>query len=336
MSASTPPDEKGVLDRLRAILANTPSPSVEITYEDARYLLALADRLTAQPELTVDPDYEARTGYDDEFLGVSLPLPSLSDTQRSDTVTFQNDGPVHEVLPYHHFSIAMSRSRRLAWFTAVNIDGLHRYQIDRTADRWVFDPRIDQETQLGPDLYQHNDLDRGHLVRRQDPDWGTDLNEAQVANDDTFHFTNCSPQHRDFNQNSQTWHGLEDYILNNAAKETLRVSVFSGPVLADDDLVYRDVKIPRNFWKVIVTVGGGGLNATGYLLSQEDLILTLEETFEYGAFRTFQVPISRIEALTSLSFGLGEYDPLASAEETMAEGGIELESLDHIVLRPTL
>jgi endonuclease G len=39
---------------------------------------------------------------------------------------------------------------------------------------------------------------REHLVRRMDPAWGTDK-QALLADADTFHWTNCSPQVGFFN-----------------------------------------------------------------------------------------------------------------------------------------
>jgi endonuclease G len=72
---------------------------------------------------------------------------------------------------------------------------------------------------IDPDeaVYRDNDLDRGHLVRRLDPAWGASDAEARAANDDTFHFTNASPQHREFNAGQTLWAGLEDYLLSQAA-----------------------------------------------------------------------------------------------------------------------
>ncbi len=71
------------------------------------------------------------------------------------------------VLDYTHFSIVMCRSRCLAYFTAVNIDGSQAKNIKRSGDCWNFDPRIPQNAQYGNDLYAKNDLDRGHL----EEDW---------------------------------------------------------------------------------------------------------------------------------------------------------------------
>jgi endonuclease G, mitochondrial len=286
-----------------------------------------------------DPDYANRTGYDEEFLGAGLnrvPLPVLSDEQiELAAVNAFAIGEPRYVLSYHHFSVVVNKVRRLAFFTAVNIDGIACIRLKRERDRWFVDPRVPAEAQTDDDLYRNNPLDRGHLVRRLDPAWGATQLEAKACNDDTFHFTNCSPQHEDFNQNQTTWAGLEDYILENADNRDFRVSVFTGPVLADDDEQFGDIHLPRQFWKVVVMVKETDeLSATAYLLSQEELISGLEvvpETFSYGAYETFQVPVRRVEELTGLSFGsLAAADPLDGLEAVRA--GVEIRRFGEIVL----
>jgi endonuclease G, mitochondrial len=289
--------------------------------------------------ITIDPDYVGRRGYDSEFLGTdahSVPLPALS--AQLIALAAVNQLATTEpgyVLPYHHFSVVLNRERRLAFFTAVNIDGTTSVRLKREKDRWFLDPRIQAEEQTGEDAYRDNPLDRGHLVRRLDPAWGGSHGEAKRCNDDTFHFTNCSPQHEDFNQNQTTWAGLEDYILENADNRDLKVSVFTGPVFAKDDERFSGVQLPRQFWKVVVMVKeSGDLSATGYLLSQEDLISGLEfvpESFSYGAYRTYQTPVRRIEGLTGLAFGpLVDADPLERLEGAVAAA--EIDRFDEIVL----
>ncbi len=264
-------------------------------------------------------DYSDRKGFDPDFLGSNgkrVPLPELTDDMKRDCAINRRAGRGLDeyVLPYHHFSIVMNKVRKMAFYTAVNIDGTSVNRLGRD-DKWIADPRIGKDEQTDNSLYANNDLDRGHLVRRLDPVWGS---VAQAANVDTFHFTNCSPQHKDFNQSDVTWQGLENYILDNAIAEKFRVSVFTGPVFRNDDWEYRGVKLPREFWKVLVMVNQGKLSATGYLLSQEKLIRDLrDEAFsDDKRVRTYQVPIQAIEDLTGLSFGLSEFDPMERNEST--------------------
>jgi endonuclease G len=282
----------------------------------------------AEEAIRIDPDYAGREGYDPEFLSSDrrVPLPTLHPSLvplAAVNSRHPGRGDPEYVLPYHHFSVVLNKQRGLAFFTAVNIDGNTSARLRRDPDRWSLDPRVASDEQTGEEVYRANALDRGHLVRRLDPAWGTSPSVAKAANDDTFHFTNCTPQHEDFNQNQTTWAGLEDYILENADNRDFKVNVFTGPVLAADDQPYRGVQLPRQFWKVVVMVKqSGDLSATAYLLSQEALIHGLEfvpEEFSYGAYRTYQVPIRRIEDLTRLSLNtLSDADPLTRAEATSA------------------
>ncbi|MCB8936090.1 MAG: DNA/RNA non-specific endonuclease [Anaerolineae bacterium] len=285
--------------------------------------IVLLDELLAEPSrptppagavtplLTAERDPEIFLkvkGYERDFLGPVVELPRLSAAQSADAAP-RLDGRGH-VLDYVHFSLVMSQSRRMAYYTAVNIDGRQLKTIKRDRDVWYFDPRLAREHQAGEDLYDRNDLDRGHLVRRNDPVWGR---PASTANEDTFHFTNCAPQHMQLNR--RTWLGLEDYILNNADNFNLKVSVFTGPVFRADDMLYRgQYQLPAEFWKVVIMRRKDrSLSATAYLQTQKNLLEDLE--FAYGAYRTYQVPVSRIEAITGLDFGpLRDHDPLAVIE----------------------
>jgi endonuclease G, mitochondrial len=295
---------------------------ITIGVGDQAPVLTVAAR-TADEAVTIDPTYADRQGYDPRFLGsgaAEVPLPALSDALVPLTaVNSMAAADPRYVLPYHHFSVVLNQERKLAFYTAVNIDGASGVRLRREPDRWFFDPRVPEGQQTGEAVYQDNPLDRGHLVRRLDPAWGATPAAAKIANDDTFHFTNCTPQHHDFNAGRTLWAGLENYVLDNADNLKFRVNVFSGPVFAADDEQYRGVQLPRQFWKVVAMVKQGGeLSATAYLLSQEELIKGLEvapEAFSYGAYRTYQVKVSQIEGLTGLSFGsLAGADPLAREE----------------------
>jgi endonuclease G len=268
--------------------------------------------------IAVDPDYPNRPGYDAEFLGMEarrVPLPTMPEelVPLAARNSLAVDEPAY-VLPYHHFSAVLNRERRLAFFTAVNIDGTTSVRLKRERDRWFPDPRVPADEQTDDAVYRDNPLDRGHLVRRLDPAWGTSRAEAK---------------------NRTTWAGLEDYILENADNRDFKASVFTGPVLAADDEWFQGVQLPRQFWKVAVMVKEGGeLSATAYLLSQDELIRGLElapEAFSYGAYKTYQVAVRRVEELTGLSFGaLADADPLGRQEA--ADVAKTIERPEEIVL----
>lgn len=271
-------------------------------------------------ERAVEPSELAhRTGYDAAFLGTGtarVKMPRLTAGLASEALVTEagNQNPGRFELRYHHFSVVMHAARRMAIYAAVNIDGSQTDRRKRTGDPWAKDPRISAESQIGNELYIANDLDRGHLVRRLDPTWGR---AAAAAELDTYFYTNCAPQHASYNQT--LWRSLEDYLLDHADTLDFRASVFTGPIFGSADPVYRGVPLPTSFWKVAVMkrAHDGKLSASGYMVSQSDLLTGLE--FVYGQYKTYQVPLARIESLTGLTFGsLRRADPLGQIEALAA------------------
>ena len=239
------------------------------------------------------------TGYASDFLGPELPLPGTAPERAV------------RVLDYEHFTVQLDPVRRLAAATSVNIDGSSLRDVARTDD-WHLDDRVPADEQAGPELYARNDLDRGHLVRRRDPVWGT-VSAAERANADTFVYTNAAPQAAGFNQSKQLWVGLEDHVLEHARANRQRLSVFTGPVFADDDPLYRGVRIPRLFWKAAAWATSAGLAATAYVLDQTPALDNVDldtaraiaagDPPPLGPFRTFQVPVADVASLTGLDLG---------------------------------
>ena len=145
--------------------------------------------------------------------------------------------------------------------------------------------------------------------------------DAEQANADTFHFTNCTPQMAGFNQ--QTWLGLEDYLLEHARADRQRISIFTGPVFRDGDRRYRGVQIPEAYWKVVAFMGDDGRpSATAYMIEQAD---DLDELgFMFGQYKTFQRSVARIGTLTQLDFSeLASFDGFSNEEQ---ETGTRIEA----------
>ncbi|HVW64731.1 MAG TPA: DNA/RNA non-specific endonuclease [Nitrosospira sp.] len=275
--------------------------------EESSTLESVLEARRGEPRITHPEAFNGRDGYQEKFLGeFVVPWPRPTGLRLRD-VQLLADGK--DKLAYTHFSVMMSRYRRIAMCVGVNISGGESVKIERTPDKWAFDGRLPVEYQVGEDLYADNLLDRGHLVRREDPNWGPD---AETANEDTFHFTNCSPQMAAFNQ--KTWLSLEDYILQNTRRWQERVTVFSGPVFRDSDREYRGVLIPSAYWKVIAFLSDDGKpSATAYMIDQSGELAALEAAF--GRFKTYQRSIARIEELTDLDFGkLKDYDGFTNEE----------------------
>lgn len=257
---------------------------------------------------------KGRKGFDPGFLGKKAPMPTPGKSHSVLPTDFPGNA-----LPYTHFSILMSKSRRFPIITAENLDGALKYNLKRN-DRWGFDPRIPKEAQVGhAEFYGPQPFDKGHMVRRENPGWGETEEEARLGEDDTFVYTNAIPQMPQLNQH--TWLSLENYILTHTKTQGFRISVFTGPVFRESDPAYGDtaVQVCVDFWKVVVCLDSDTqeILSSSYLLTQEDIMP--QEGFRFGAFKTYQVPITKIEKEADIRFSKAIRDADVFGGESLAE-----------------
>lgn len=301
------------------ITAGTAAPSVVVRQSGA----GVAEK---QVRPWSDPDYDNRKGYDPDFLGKRIPMPTL----KTPSVVAKLPDGGHE-LKYQNFSIVMHRQRRLCLVTAANVDNspkLRRPDPSRKYTRgalggletgdtevWFTDPRLPEQFQL-PDRFFSKDggaFDRGHVVMRESVCWGDKYGVIRRANGDTYHTTNCTPQVKGFNQSSQQgrWGQLENMLAKSLKQE--RMTVFAGPILSEDDWWFDGldddgdvrVQIPRRFWKVVVGHRDGKLVTFAFRLEQDlsDVPLQEELNVDAVAWRNELVAIDALdEELRELSF----------------------------------
>ncbi|HEX8749359.1 MAG TPA: DNA/RNA non-specific endonuclease [Pyrinomonadaceae bacterium] len=251
-----------------------------------------SDASETYKEPIIDTDYDSREGFDLNFLGIKTPLPTV--TNKTLIAPMIEGGTV---IPYEHFSVVLHKKRRLAIYTASNVDGSTKAkqpdpsrQYSRKAlgglgendlEKWVLDPRVEEEYQI-PDAFYTKDngaFDKGHIVRREDVCFGKSYAQVRRANGDTYHVTNCSPQRGNFNQSKLggIWGNLENYIGSQA--DTERFCIFAGPVLSSKDKYFEGklrVQIPTRFWKVICAVKNKKLQVFPFVLEQDVKDLPLE------------------------------------------------------------
>ncbi len=254
-------------------------------------------------------DFADRDGYDPAFLGTGsllVPVPQLNICQKPRLAQLSTG---EELLNYRHFSVALNKDRRLAFYCAANIDGddLRR---PRRKNSFHLDPRVAEEHQAGEDLYSRNDFDRGHLIRRLDPTWGT-KEDAEQANVDSMFFPNIAPQHKRLNQ--KIWLDLEDHILDRTDARDARISVFVGCIFGENDPPQQrtGIRVPMAFWKIAASVGRETrgrsnrrvLQTQAFVMSQADFVKPGDLEIIFGdGFETFQITVEELERLTGLDF----------------------------------
>lgn len=287
-------------------------------------------------EPNIGASQNSSVGYQAHFFGSDLvvPVPGLAQKYWSSMAKL-NDSEAY-LLHYPNYSILQNAERQLPFYSATNIDGATFHKIARKdvfkgSDKWAKDPRISEEHQLGYELYkaEKSDFDRGHMTKREYVQWGQATEEAKEAARGTFFYTNAAPQRKEVNQS--VWRSIEDYILHNQAVEkTLKVNLFTGPVLKEDDPYFvtkvkdKEIQLPTLFWKVIYfTKSDRQLYRVAFLVGQKHLLKehgivdesrSTEDSEEdklfmdYKKAETYQVNVQLIEELTGLSFHPAE-DP---------------------------
>ncbi len=299
-------------------------------------------------------NYPRRNGYNPKFLGegtLSVPLPRLQADIKPQMLIIK--GTSGE-LKYWNYSVVLHKARGLAFFSAANIDPALG-KGNRAGDGWIRDSRVDainSDAQVGNEFYKKqktfeatedrskNPFDQGHLTRREDLQWGRTETIAKRNGDDSFHYPNCAPQHFEFNQARKVngiWNRLEQ-MTTQIAGDGATFCVFNGSIFdaplcveGDDgrlhlnlrgdpktDPTFGGIRIPRQFYKVIVWPEESKLRVAAFVVTQEDLLAKvnrlrrsestreaalLEAGLSEDEVRLYQVTLEDLEHATRLDFG---------------------------------
>jgi endonuclease G, mitochondrial len=318
--------------------------------------------VATEASIRFDPNYENRKGYDPGFLDptgtIVVPLPGIAHDRLAEILTDSQNQPL--VLKYHHFELVMNKKRRLQMWSAVNVDydPAKKPEGDRKtfgSDKWIADKRIPVEAQIfDADFYKPaGNIDRGHIVRREDNAWGVTESEIEFANSDTFHWTNCTPQHEAFNQSAPgrrdptyqgmkgLWGDFENYIQQSRTGNDTKACILAGPILDNindpaKNFGSGEIQYPLRFWKVVCVVepkvkGSADervLKAFGFILSQKPVVDQFGiEAFGADRFKRYQVSLATITAEAGITFDDALHQADTMSGETM---GIRILHLEHI------
>jgi endonuclease G len=328
-------------------------PKVNVVRQRLLFGLASAPRLILS-ELSPPEDDESQEkqgadsqpaffagvdGYDPDFLSRKINLPNVKSQADRDKLAVLIGTAEDVELKYTHFSIVFDSDRRFARFTAVNIDGGKLFRNSEVDASWRRDGRIAVERQCDDNFYVRKIakeavfFQRGHLVRRVDPSWGDNEEEAVRAVKDTFHFTNAAPHVGKFNDT--IWGNLEDYLLDKCDRDRKRMTVFSGPIFRPSDPAGYGkkrpggpYKVPVEYWKVaVIQKTPSKIAAAAFKLGHGDLLDDLDAERVFDGLHPFtpqelvdngiQTTIEIIEDETGLDFGsLKNFDSVAGLEAT--------------------
>lgn len=289
-------------------------------------------------KLERETSYENCRGYRSNFLGndfrVPIPKPLKSIKNQIAKIT---DSSAY-VLKYHKFSVIFNAFQKMPLISCINVEGDPDKRKDFTErdDKWIRDNRIDFDYQLNNKFYAKSGFDKGHMSRREDANWGDTPYEAKRNADLTCVHTNACPQVPELNRSNRggVWGKLEKLILEYGAKKeegkTGRISVFNGPIFKESDPVFKGVKIPMEYYKIVMWLSdNNNLNATAFKLSQADLVDNIDfEDIDIDQdlrFKEYHCSIKELQELTNINF------EKISVYDTYRGNDMEIENEIHII-----
>lgn len=260
--------------------------------------------------------FDGATGYSPGFLGRGrrIGLPGETAEVKRELATLKDSTATE--LKYDHYSLKVSKERRTPFYAAGNIDGSKLRGVQGLGSlpprpAWSYDPRMDKAWQPDDSIFS-NAMQRGHLFKREDANWGEDLDAIKRADMHSFTIPNATPMIANFN--NVEWGDLED-IVTKECQAGKKVSYFAGPIFRSSDPFFNELKsgvsaserrkgmrVPQSFWKIVAWVEEGDLKSAGFILDQTDEITArgLIEEMNFGTYR--KRPISDIERATGLKF----------------------------------
>ncbi|THH40425.1 DNA/RNA non-specific endonuclease [Neolewinella litorea] len=201
---------------------------------------------------------------------------------------FLPGGTSGEVVAHNGFTLSYREDWEQAEWVAYLLtrDQLQKEWSDRR-DNFRDDPRVSTGSATDFD-YRGSGYDRGHLAPFADFAWD------EALADETFYFSNISPQDPAFNQG--IWRELEELVRDWARRDG-RLYVVTGPVTSEPPLAYigRDnkVAIPRAYYKVVLDLDEPQQKGIGFVIPNA---VSTQPLADYA------MSIDEVEARTGIDF----------------------------------
>ena len=168
------------------------------------------------------------------------------------------------------FSMEYDKSKKHSRWIAFRFDNQTRLQEATRSDEFIPDPSLDMEYQRTQVDFGKKGYDRGHLCASADRLY------QQEANDQTFYYTNMSPQRNNFN--TGVWLALEGQVQSwgrsCTASDTLYV-VKGGTIDKEDQIRGyisndRSKPIPRYYYMALLFKKGDSFKAIAFWMEHTD------------------------------------------------------------------
>lgn len=215
-----------------------------------------------------------------------LELPRLAGGAQNYFITHHASGLVNYSLEY---DISKLHARWVAFSFDSKTSG---DSISRT-NAWSWDPKVPKAYDTST-FFRHSGYSRGHLVASEDRIY------SREANEQTFYYTNMSPQLQ--SHNAGIWHRLENKVQQWGRDRNFcdKLYVAKGATIREDQIEEKrlagKVVIPRYFWMAVLMKKGSSYHAIAFLTEHrnygrsehiEDMTLSVQELEKFTGLDFF-------------------------------------------------
>lgn len=264
--------------------------------------------VTDQTEERPNDNVNANTGYDNvSVTGYEIPHLNGQNVYADHYVTM--DGV--QILNY---ALEWDNTKRHANWVAFTFDTTTSADNVKRTDAWSVDPKLPAEMQVQESDHKNDGFDRGHLCASEDRVY------LKEANDQTFYYSNISPQLNDFNggfwrkleTRVQTWgrstaDGVYDKVyvtkggtLNKLLKNFKGTTVNGGTPTTDaNGFTIHGLACPEYYYMAVLSQKDDVFHAIAFLVPHKE---GMTENPSSDELKEYVVSVDKLEEETGIDF----------------------------------
>ncbi|MFP5385086.1 MAG: DNA/RNA non-specific endonuclease [Bacteriovoracia bacterium] len=191
-----------------------------------------------------------------------------------------------EIIQRKNYTLSYNEDHEVANWVAYELDHEKLQNCVKRRNNFRIDPDISTGS-AAPEDYKNSGYDRGHLVP------AGDMKHTREAMNDTFYYSNMSPQPPRFNQG--IWARLE-HLMRSWGIKYKSILLITGPVLKDNLPsigVRNDVSVPEEYFKLILRKQGQSWEGIAFIMKTDVTSTDL---------RSYVTSIDTVERKTGIDF----------------------------------
>lgn len=264
--------------------------------------------VTDQTEERPNDNVNANTGYDNvSVTGYEIPHLNNQNVYADHYVTM--DGV--QILNY---ALEWDNTKRHANWVAFTFDTTTSADNVKRTDAWSVDPKLPAEMQVQESDHKNDGFDKGHLCASEDRVY------LKEANEQTFYYSNMSPQLKDFNggfwrkleTRVQTWgrstaDGVYDKVyvtkggtLNKLLKNFKGTTVDGGTPTTDaNGFTIHGLACPEYYYMAVLSQKDDVFHAIAFLVPHKE---GMTENPSSDELKEYVVSVDKLEEETGIDF----------------------------------